>query len=80
MRGEHHDRYGHADAWYGPPAPPGADDVDAWATSERYRWAAAAAHRGARADARSASTAGAAVLERFAERHAGARASAHRAP
>ena len=79
MRGEHHDRYGHADAWYGPPAPPGADDVDAWATSERYRWAAALfiegeSRREERIDA------GAAVLERYAERHGRGARSAHRAP
>ena len=33
------DRYGHADAWWSPPAPPGAD-ADRWAHEHRARFAA----------------------------------------
>ena len=34
------DRYGHADAWWSPPAPPGCAEADRWAHEHRARFAA----------------------------------------
>ena len=68
------DRFGHADAWMSPPVPADVADVDAWASTERYRWAAELLVEGA---GRRCERINAAIeiLKACAERHPAVRAA-----